>query len=114
MILDDIKKIFYFQSWYKQCYDTALNCLETEVSQTIKIREDRVHGGLLVMGELLRCANADWERINRDLEDSVGSNLRRPSTRYHILNTNYFKRFSPSQCSGEVVLIIVQCTYIWV
>ena len=86
MLIDDIKKnLYYFQSWYKQCYDTASNCLETEISQTSKIREDRVHGGLLVMGELLRCANADWEQINRDLEDTImplGTNLRRPSARY--------------------------------
>ena len=89
--------IFYFQSWYKQCYDTALNCLETEVSQTIKIREDRVHGGLLVMSELLRCANADWERINRDLEDTImplGSNLRRPSARYNALSLGFFRSHS--------------------
>ena len=46
-----------------------------------RIREDRVHGGLLVMAELLRCANADWERINRELEDTIplGTNLRRTS-----------------------------------
>ena len=69
------------QSWYRQCYDTALNCLETEITMGSRIREDRVHGGLLVMAELLRCANADWERINRELEDTIplGTNLRRTS-----------------------------------
>ena len=47
------------------------------------MREDRVHGGLLVMAELLRCANADWERVNRELEDTIplGTNLRRTSGR---------------------------------
>ena len=34
-------------------------------------REDRMHGALLVMAELLRCANADWERINRELEELI-------------------------------------------
>lgn len=36
-----------------------------------RAREDRIHGALLVMAELLRCANADWERINRELEDMI-------------------------------------------
>ena len=30
-----------------------------------------MHGALLVMAELLRCANANWERMNRELEDLI-------------------------------------------
>lgn len=36
-------------------------------------REDRIHGSLLVLSELLRCSNADWEMVNRELEDLSGS-----------------------------------------
>jgi len=39
-----------------------------------RAREDRIHGALLVMVELLRCVNADWERVNRELEDMIPYN----------------------------------------
>ena len=32
-----------------------------------------MHGALLVMAELLRCANANWERINRELEELIST-----------------------------------------
>ena len=32
-------------------------------------REDKIHGSLLVLSELLRCSNAEWEEINRELEE---------------------------------------------
>ena len=60
-----------FQQWYRQCYETTLNCLESDAASHGRNREDRIHGGLLVMAELLRCSNADWERINRELEDTI-------------------------------------------
>jgi len=37
------------------------------------VREDRIHGSLLVLSELMRCSNADWESTNRELEDLSGS-----------------------------------------
>lgn len=30
-------------------------------------RDDRVHGSLLVLNELMRCSNAQWERLYEDL-----------------------------------------------
>ena len=36
-------------------------------------REDRTHGSLLVLLELLRCSNADWETVDRELEGLSGS-----------------------------------------
>jgi hypothetical protein len=63
---------FDFQSWYKQCYDTAVSSLaEIDYAGGVRPREDRMHGALLVMAELLRCANANWERINRELEELI-------------------------------------------
>ena len=59
-------------SWYKQCYDTAVSSLaEIDYAGGVRPREDRMHGALLVMAELLRCANANWERINRELEELI-------------------------------------------
>ena len=67
-----------FQSWYKQCYDTAVSSL-AEIDCVVsgsgsgggRPREDKMHGALLVMAELLRCANANWERMNRELEELI-------------------------------------------
>ena len=40
------------------------------------MREDKIHGALLIMAELLRCANADWERTSRELEEIIPFNNR--------------------------------------
>ena len=41
-----------------------------------RLREDKIHGALLIMAELLRCANADWERTSRELEEIIPFNNR--------------------------------------
>jgi hypothetical protein len=43
------------------------------ICRSSNVREDRIHGSLLVLSELMRCSNADWEGINRELEDLSGS-----------------------------------------
>ncbi|CAG9788845.1 unnamed protein product [Diatraea saccharalis] len=49
--------------WYMQCYEEAMLCFE-EIPLKEKgiIKEERVHGGLLILNELLRCSNATWEK----------------------------------------------------
>jgi FKBP12-rapamycin complex-associated protein len=34
-------------------------------------RDDYAHGGVLILGELLRAANSAWERAYRDIQDSI-------------------------------------------
>ena len=63
-------------SWYKTCYDTTaigLVAVDSDSSsgRTMQQREDRVHGSRLVLAELLRCSHAEWERVNRELEDNI-------------------------------------------
>lgn len=49
--------------WYSQCYREAVNCLEDQpVKEKGVTREDRIHGGMLIFNELLRCSHAAWER----------------------------------------------------
>lgn len=66
--------------WYQQCYDQALYCFNggdgtgigggsggsvgSSSSSRDKgvTRDDRVHGALIVLDELLRCSNIAWER----------------------------------------------------
>lgn len=77
------------QSWYRQCYDTAVSSLaEIESVATVRPREDKIHGALLVMAELLRCANADWERINRELEELI-PHARNSSSHFNSSNIDH-------------------------
>lgn len=55
---------------YKQCYDETLKLLEDIQSKGVS-RDDRVHGAMLVLNELLRCSNAPWERKYTNLMEST-------------------------------------------
>lgn len=49
--------------WYKQCYDEAMHCFdETPTKEKGVTKDDRIHGALIVINELLICSNAIWER----------------------------------------------------
>ena len=43
--------------WYKHCYHEITKLLEDRSN----FRDDRIHGALLALNELLRCSNAKWE-----------------------------------------------------
>ncbi|XP_026495613.1 serine/threonine-protein kinase mTOR [Vanessa tameamea] len=49
--------------WYMQCYEDAMSSFEEiPIKEKGITKEDRVHGGLLILNELLRCSNAAWEK----------------------------------------------------
>lgn len=49
--------------WYQQCYDQAIICFgEIPMKEKGVTKDDRVHGALIVLDELLRCSNVVWER----------------------------------------------------
>lgn len=52
--------------WYRICYDKANGSFGADLAagkdQKGVTRDDRIHGGLIVVNELFRCANATWER----------------------------------------------------
>uniref|UniRef100_A0A2A4JU58 Serine/threonine-protein kinase TOR n=1 Tax=Heliothis virescens TaxID=7102 RepID=A0A2A4JU58_HELVI len=49
--------------WYMQCYEEAMLSFEDiPLKEKGMTKEDRVHGGLLILNELLRCSNAVWEK----------------------------------------------------
>lgn len=49
--------------WYKQCYDEALICFgEVPMKEKGVTKDDRIHGALIVLNEILRCSNATWEK----------------------------------------------------
>lgn len=56
-------KQMHKSQWYKQCYDEVIDGFEEVHSKEKGInRDDRIHGSLLVLNELLRCSNVQWER----------------------------------------------------
>ena len=63
-------------AWYQQCFRQVVEGLQDNVPSNKDrsvAREDRIHGSLLVLSELLRCSNADWEMVTRELEELSGS-----------------------------------------
>ena len=62
-------------AWYQQCFTQVVEGLQevTPSKDRSVTREDRIHGSLLVLSELLRCSNADWEMVTRELEELSGS-----------------------------------------
>lgn len=49
--------------WYKQCYEEAIVCFgEVPIKEKGVTKDDRIHGALIVLDELFRCANVVWER----------------------------------------------------
>ncbi|CAG9773619.1 unnamed protein product [Ceutorhynchus assimilis] len=56
-------------SWYKQCYDMSGKLLSVDKGE--RIRDERAHGSLLILNELLRCSNVAWERKYMVLQEST-------------------------------------------
>lgn len=49
--------------WYRTCYDEAMVCFsEVPLKEKGCTKDDRVHSALIILDELLRCSNANWER----------------------------------------------------
>ncbi|XP_045500390.1 serine/threonine-protein kinase mTOR isoform X2 [Colias croceus] len=58
--------------WYMQCYEEAMLSFEdVPIKEKGITKEDRVHGGLLILNELLRCSNAIWEKKYSHLMRSI-------------------------------------------
>ncbi len=59
------------QSWYTSIYKETVKSMDFADASQPKKTADRKHGGLLAMSELFRASNAEWERRNRDIEDTI-------------------------------------------
>ncbi|XP_045522064.1 serine/threonine-protein kinase mTOR-like [Pieris brassicae] len=54
--------------WYIQSYEEATSSFSDHtIRDRLLSRDDNVHGALLILNELLRCSNANWERKYTDL-----------------------------------------------
>ena len=58
--------------YYKHCYEEAkIGFTDQGIVKGVS-KEDRAHGSLLVVNELLRCANSDWERLSDEITQKFG------------------------------------------
>ncbi|XP_046427062.1 serine/threonine-protein kinase mTOR [Neodiprion fabricii] len=49
--------------WYKECFHEVVQCFnDADVKGRGSNKDAAIHGSLLVLNELLRCSNAQWER----------------------------------------------------
>lgn len=56
-------KQMHKSQWYKQCYDEIVTGFEEIYTRERGVnRDDRIHGSLLILNELLRCSNIQWEK----------------------------------------------------
>nr|QGN03465.1 target of rapamycin [Ixodes ricinus] len=68
--------------WYLKCYEEAeAGFEEAAVAQKGVGREDRIHGSLLVVNELLRCSNVEGEKVRQELEEVTSQQARHEAHR---------------------------------
>uniref|UniRef100_T1ISC3 Serine/threonine-protein kinase TOR n=1 Tax=Strigamia maritima TaxID=126957 RepID=T1ISC3_STRMM len=58
--------------WYKLCYDEAEQGFEDITPREKGVnRDDRIHGSLILINELLRCSSAEGERLRQELHETA-------------------------------------------
>lgn len=75
---------------YKQCYEEVLNGL-IDLKEKGIAREDKIHGSLLVLNELLRISNINWERQNDSLMQRLQWDQSQTSAVRYIYNNYHIK-----------------------
>lgn len=101
-------------TWYKQCYDEAISCFGEIPAKEKGGKDDRVHGALIVLNEILRCSNAVWERKYMALKRL------QPEQRGHDDSSTVFPRFKTSftdkfsgTSSSHVPQFLTQSSYLY-
>ncbi|XP_012282445.1 serine/threonine-protein kinase mTOR isoform X2 [Orussus abietinus] len=101
-------KQMHKSQWYKQCYDELVAGFEESTSREKGYnKDDRIHGSLLVLNELLRCSNIQWERNYESLMERLNCNTKQnendvlsPMPRLKAIA--FSRRSGSSQnCSGQ-------------
>lgn len=77
---------------YKQCYEEVMNGLIDLVNKEKGVaREDKIHGSMLVLNELLRISNINWERQNDSLMQRLQWDQSQTSAVSYIYTNYYIK-----------------------
>ncbi|XP_059477089.1 serine/threonine-protein kinase mTOR [Neocloeon triangulifer] len=83
--------------WYKQCYEEVKTGFE-EASTKGRSGggEERIHGSLLVINELMRCGHTEWEKQYEGLKDRIKFKLPSPQTDAELLGFGLRVRPTPT------------------
>ena len=73
----------FFHHRYRSCLDEILNSIEEPKDP----RDEKIHGALLILNELLCCANNEWERIDRELQPLTCYNAYPPDKKVNYFNS---------------------------
>lgn len=89
--------------WYSLCYDEAMTSFSDQtVRERGLSRDDHVHGALLILNELLRCSNSNWEKKytnlmqKLDAEQDISDEMSSLNTKIHAANTWSSHNFTDS------------------
>lgn len=67
--------INFFVNRYKHCYEEANIGLDDSIIREKGVnKEDHIHGSLLVLNELFRVSNVQWERYYEELMQKLEFN----------------------------------------
>lgn len=77
--------------WYLECYDEAMSSFSDQAAREKGLsRDDNVHGALLILNELVRTSNANWEKKytmlmqKLDADQDITDEISPLNTRLHI------------------------------
>ncbi|KRY27470.1 Serine/threonine-protein kinase mTOR [Trichinella spiralis] len=88
--------------WHKQCYNEANRFFEEARSSHANVREDRVHGGLLVLNELLRNANSRWEELPKDFDFKERFTDLQEDVIAPLVSPSYFMNYESRNCRLKI------------
>uniref|UniRef100_A0AAU7B991 Serine/threonine-protein kinase TOR n=1 Tax=Pyrrhocoris apterus TaxID=37000 RepID=A0AAU7B991_PYRAP len=77
--------------WYKQCFEEAMSGFEEMYLKEKGVnRDDRIHGSLLVLNELFRCSNSEWENTFSSINSIVQSTPQQQFQDYLNVPSRFF------------------------
>jgi FKBP12-rapamycin complex-associated protein len=84
--------------WYKQCFEESKSVFnDVNIRERGVTKDDKIHGSLLVLNELLRISNNEWERtyneLNADLNLTGGPKPKEPKESFFKIKKSHAANF---------------------
>lgn len=84
----------FFLLRYKQCFEEAMNGFEEVYLREKGVnRDDRIHGSLLVLNELLRCSNSEWEHTFNEINSLIQAPSQHLVLKFNLNELSLFVHF---------------------
>jgi serine/threonine-protein kinase mTOR len=93
------KTVSTLEEWYRKCFQEAMTCFgDVPLKEKGVSKDDRVHGALIVLNEILRCSNANWEKKYENLKRLKADDLRSndESSQFSKLKPPFIEKLSQS------------------